>query len=138
MRYPQPGDDGGRGFTIVELMIVVVIVAILSLVALPTFSSNMKASKMTEGITGTGVIRTALRTYTSSHGGEYPVLSSCDGSGLGVLSISGSELAGKYFTASDYLVNSTATTYTIRATLPSDTTYWYELNQAGGETKSNF
>ena len=117
-------------FTLVELMIVVVIVAILALVAIPLYQSNVTAAKMSEGIAGVGTIRTALRVWAAGHGGSYADAS------LTAMNISASDLAGKYFTSSSYaLSNVAAATYTITATLGSgDDAETYEINQAGTES----
>lgn len=127
-----------KSFTLVELMIVVTIVAILAMVALPAYASNVKASKMSEGVTGVGVIRTALRAYAAGHGESYPTLSGADGTGLSMLSISAEDLTGKYFAPEHYEVNSQAAGYTVRVTLPEDTSYWYEVDEEGSVSKNNF
>ena len=122
-------------FTLIELMIVVVIVAILALVAIPLYQGNVIAAKMSEGIAGCGTIRTAFRTYAASHAGNYPVLTAQNGSQLSVLGIGATDLAGKYFAVTNYVVTSDATTYTITATLPNYTpTQTYIINQAGVES----
>jgi len=121
-------------FTLIELMIVVVIVAILAMVAVPMYRANVLAAKMSEGIAGCGTIRTALRVYAAQHDGNYPTLSGVDGTALSdTLNISAADLTGKYFSASDYTVTSTATTYTITATL-SDTGDTYIIDQDGTES----
>ena len=133
-----PGSSGARvaeAFTIVELMIVVVIVGILSLVAVPVYSSHIKTSRMSEGVTGAGVVRTGLRVYAAGHGGKYPTLSDAPGDALSEISIGVTDLDGKYLKAQDYSVTSSATSYTIRATLPEDTSYWYEMDEDGNESK---
>jgi len=121
-----------KAFTLVELMIVVVIVAILALVAIPLYQANVRAAQMSEGIAGCGTIRTALRVYAASHGGDYPVLAGVDGSGLGVILVSADALEGKYFQAADYSVTSAAAAYTITATLADGTTY--VIDQDGAES----
>lgn len=117
-------------FTLVELMIVVVIVAILALVAIPLYQSNVTAAKMSEGIAAVGTIRTALRVYAAGNGGSYA------GATLVTMNISDSDLAGKYFTASKYaLSNVAADAYLITATLGSgDTAETYVINQDGTES----
>ncbi|MGC9363227.1 MAG: type IV pilin protein, partial [Fidelibacterota bacterium] len=47
------------GFTLVELMIVIVIVGILAAVAVPIYQSNINKAKMTECDSALGTIRTA-------------------------------------------------------------------------------
>ena len=118
-------------FTLVELMIVVIIVAILAMVAVPMYRGNVLAGKMSEGIGGCGSIRTALRVYAASHSGSYPVLTAVDGTGLSVVNIAAADLNGKYFQGTNYTVTSAAAAYTITATLGSDT---YIINQAGAES----
>jgi len=126
------------GFTLIELMIVVVIVAILALAATPMYTSQTKAGKMSEGIQGVGVIRSALRAYAAGHNGNYPMLNDARGDALDIIQVAAEDLEGKYFTAQDYLVNSDATSYTIRVTLSTDSDCWYELDQDGNETRNAF
>ncbi len=49
-----------RGFTLIELMIVVAIVGILAAVALPTYQDYTKRGHVTEGIMVAGGARPAL------------------------------------------------------------------------------
>ena len=118
-------------FTLVELMIVVVIVAILAMVAIPLYQGNVTAAKMSEGISGVGTIRTALRVYAASHSGAYPTLTAVKGDALSALNIAATDLDGKYFQAINYEVTSAAATYTVKATLGSNT---YIINQDGTES----
>lgn len=120
-------------FTLVELMIVVVIVAILALVAIPLYQGSVTGAKMSEGIAGCGSIRTALRVYAASHSGTYPTLAAADGTGLTTIGVAGSDLNGKYFQATNYEVTSAAAAYTIQATLTA-TGDTYIINQAGTES----
>jgi len=132
-RLTQRAERGG--FTLVELMIVVVIVAVLALVAIPGYQSNVATAKMSEGITGAGVIRTALRTYSVTHSGSYPTLSDVNGNGLGVIAVSGDDLNGKFFSPENYTVNSSAASYTIRVTLAGDGSFW-QVDEEGNVSKS--
>ena len=58
-----------KGFTLVELMVVLLIVAILAAVAIPLYSGRIDSSKWTEADAAAGTIRTAVRTYWSQMGG---------------------------------------------------------------------
>lgn len=120
-----------QAFTLVELMIVVVIVAILALVAIPLYQGNVTSAKFSEGIAGVGTVRTALRVYAASHAGSYPVLTAVKGNALTSIGVAATDLTGKYFAATAYEVTSTATGYTVTATLGSDT---YIVNQDGTES----
>ena len=120
-------------FTLVELMIVVVIVAILALVAVPLYSGNVVSGKMSEGIAGAGSIRSAMRVYASGHNNSYWAYSSAaNGNGLSAIGVSSTDLVGKYFGNASYTVNSTATTYTVKADLDGKNTYI--VNEAGKES----
>ena len=95
------------GFTLVELMVVAIIVAILAAVAIPLFSANKKRAIATEAQAGLGSMRTAMRVILAEHG-AYNV-----GVTVGKLSSSNSipgmantDLNGRYFTNTDYEVES--------------------------------
>ena len=119
-------------------MIVVVIVAILVMVAIPLYGGRTKESMMSEGIAGIGIIRTQMRVYAANHNYQYPILSGADGSELHVISVMASDLEGKYFDTADYSVTSSLSTYLIRATLPSDSNFWYEMDDEGNVNRSYF
>ncbi|OGS45829.1 MAG: hypothetical protein A2539_05520 [Elusimicrobia bacterium RIFOXYD2_FULL_34_15] len=62
-----------KGFTLIELMIVVAIMGILAALAIPKFAALIKKSK--EGSTkgSLGALRSALSIYYGSTDGTYPV-----------------------------------------------------------------
>ena len=106
-----------HGFTLVELMIVIVIVGILAAVAIPIYQGNIKKAKMSECDAALGTIRTALRVYYAEHGnypetGEDPVGESFFSQKL---NIQQPDLNGKYFQATYYTLtsDSAAATYKI-------------------------
>ena len=55
--------NGKSGFTLLELLIVVIIVSILAAVALPQFGKMTKRAKVTEGFNTVGAILTAQSIY---------------------------------------------------------------------------
>ena len=55
------------GFTLVELMIVVAIVAILAALALPTYSDYVTRSQVAEGMSLAAGVRTALTEYGANN-----------------------------------------------------------------------
>ena len=60
------------GFTLVELLIVVVILAILAAVAIPQFTSSAEDAKVSAIRANLGVLRNSLELYKLQHGGIYP------------------------------------------------------------------
>ena len=52
-----------KGFTLVELMVVVVIVALLAALLIPMLTARVEAARWAEGKAAAGTIATALRAY---------------------------------------------------------------------------
>lgn len=116
---------GIKGFTLVELMVVIMIIGILAAVALPIMRGRVDAARWSEGKTGLGTIATSLRAYAAEKGatGTY-------GAGVPTLvtfGLTASDLHGTYFTIADYAVTQTAfttgadpqLTFTLKATAPA-------------------
>ncbi len=120
------------GFSLVELMIVIVIIGVLAAVAVPIYTNNVIKAKMSEADASLGSLRTQLRVYYGENG-EYPTVSPADYAiGASWNDIRTGELTGKYFTDSSYTYLCTdGTNYTITCTagdiLKTDRT----LNQYG-------
>ena len=56
-------DISERGFTLIELMVVILIVGILAAVAVPILRGRTKRAKWSEAATTAGAIRSVMRTY---------------------------------------------------------------------------
>lgn len=63
---------GQRGFTIVELLIVIVVIGILAALVLNTFANTQKRARDTERQTDTKSISTQLEVYYNDNG-FYPI-----------------------------------------------------------------
>ncbi|MEW6615735.1 MAG: prepilin-type N-terminal cleavage/methylation domain-containing protein [Thermodesulfobacteriota bacterium] len=56
-----------KGFTLIELMIVVAIIGILAAIAIPNFLSYQKKAAQSEAKTNLGAIRTLQEAYAADH-----------------------------------------------------------------------
>ena len=106
-----------NGFTLVELMIVVIIVGVLAAVAIPMYQLAAEKAKASEAVAALGSIRTALRSYYAEHS-TYVNASFVDGAQVtagGVLEVTDTDLLGRYFSSECYTFEGapTANAYSI-------------------------
>ena len=133
-----------KGFTLIELMVVILIVGILAAVAIPIMRGRIDAAKWSEGRAGAGSIRTAARAFCAEKGPDWGgtwanVTLANLGFNITAAAESG-DLDGKYFSDEAYAVAFTAyDTYTVTVTPGSSlnrtekptTPSVITLNQAG-------
>jgi len=92
------------GFTLVELMIVVIIVGILAAVAIPMYQGATERAKASEAVAALGTIRGAMRVYYAEHG-TYVNANFTLGAQVtngNVLDVSDTDLLGRYFSTECY------------------------------------
>lgn len=61
-----------KGFTLVELLIVVIILAVLAAIVVPQFGSSTEDAKVSTVKTDLTAIRNAVELYYHQHNGRYP------------------------------------------------------------------
>ncbi len=92
-----------KGFTLIELMIVILIVAILAAVAVPLMMNRVESAKWSEARAAMGSIATNLKAWYAEHGcngtSSNPSLTSTGTDGIG---LSTNDLRGTYFNSGDY------------------------------------
>jgi len=96
-----------KGFTLVELMVVILIVGILAAVAIPLMQGRINKAKWSEANATAGTIRTAVRAYaaeTSVASAQALNASLGDAGTQSALGFSASDLNGTYFLAANYSI----------------------------------
>ena len=132
-----------KGFTLVELMVVVMIVGILAAVSIPLLSGKIDSSKWSEANAAAGTVRTAVRTYFA----EKPTAAQALSGALdipatqAVLGFNANDLTGVYFVSGDYRIDSVnaqgiATITVTGGSLADSPTGSYTLAANGSWTKN--
>ena len=94
-----------NAFTLIELMVVILIVAVLAAAAAPLMRGRIDRSKWTEANAAAGSIRTTMKTYLMETGNTVTG-SLNDASVQQALNIQAADLTGTYFVPSDYVIDS--------------------------------
>jgi type IV pilus assembly protein PilA len=85
-----------KGFTLIELMVVVLIVAVLAAVLVPLMTARLESARWSEGKAGVGTIATAVRAMYAEEGQSW--VPSTDVADY----VNASDMYGKYFRLADY------------------------------------
>lgn len=107
-------NSGQRGFTMIELMVVVVIVALLAAIAIPLYGKYIKNARLSEANGRVGEIITASKAYAQEHQDASGNPTWPPAAGAGIVDLSSSELFDYSITAGG-AANASTTALTIRA-----------------------
>ena len=101
-----------KGFTLIELMIVILIVAVLAAVLVPMMRARIDAAKWSEARSGIGNIASGVRAYWAEHQDVAGTAAFVDPAITDVCAAG--DLNGKYFVDSCYAISAiTETTSSI-------------------------
>ena len=95
-----------QGFTLIELMIVVAIVAILAAIALPAYQDYIVRSKTSEASADLDSYKTAVAEASASNGAAW--LGSASADQVGMPASGGAPLNAKYVSATAWTASATA------------------------------
>jgi type IV pilus assembly protein PilE len=98
-----------RGFTLIELMIVVTLVAILSAIALPAYQSQVRKSRRSDAVAAIAAVQAAQERFRANNTAYTTNLTTALPAGLG---LSATSPAGRYTIS---VTVATGTNYTVQA-----------------------
>ena len=124
-----------NGFTLVEMMVVILIVGILAAIAVPILRGKNEASKWSEAAVTAGTIRTAVRSEFAKDPATVGAWNGQAVTGVMVtLGFKAGDLTGRYFDDTNFTVASVDVNgnATITVTAPAGLTGSGQLDNANG------
>jgi len=119
-----------KGFTLLEVLIVVIIIGILAAIALPQYTTTIEKSRSGEAATNIGSLRTSLDRYWYQNGSITADLSSLDIDNPNLIT---NKLYT--YTIADNGTSADVRKYTVTATRTvGSATYWVKWTQTDNNT----
>ena len=98
-----------KGFTLIELMVVILIVSILAAAAIPMMRGRIDSAKWAEANATAGTIKSAVRVYFAQSGVQGPTGLLSVVASQNLLGFDATDLTGTYFVPGDYNIISVST-----------------------------
>ncbi len=118
-----------KGFTLVELLVVIIIVGILAAVSIPMMTANVQRARRTEAYAALGSLRTAQRVHHS----EFATYTDC----LLDFPMTEADIDGRYYNGfAITLTNTSANAFTANIVGKGDAAGdWVQIDQGGAFTE---
>ena len=133
--------ESKKGFTLLELMVVIIIVGILAAVSIPIMQGRIDSARWSEGKAITGIISRALRAHVAEKGNNFTPVPTLDQLGFGPGDLDGTYFSGGESGTNDFswVINSNnPIDFLITATAPAGVSSPSQitLNHAGHFTET--
>lgn len=121
-----------KGFTLLEVLIVVIIIGILAAIALPQYTATIEKSKSAEAATNVGSLRTSVDRYWYQNSDTNPTNTTISNLDIDDPNNVTNRLYNYSITSNTS--NATTRTYTIKATRTTDANTWVQWTQTDNNT----